>query len=911
MKRPSSQSRQPAASPVYEGYQRVRLFDRRLVEFALLVVLVLVGAIYFFPRHKVLVHLYLQRGLAQEALVVIDDMLRQRPEDIELMLLRADALQQADEPDSALAQLEQVVRRDPQNREALGKRVQYSQWNRDLSATVRALDDLLAADPLDRAALRRLWEYCAYLSLTDKETETVLRLVHLEKGLPLDAVYPPVMDAADADRLMQDPLPRIAMRTLQRLAFEHRSMGPDPLRDELLRLVFSLRANYLWLWERSPIIGPPDPDVALVNFLEAFLRTDQPAAALVFADQLDAIWTQRPKAKLALLAAMQRFKLDQHAAALAAELGEQYADSIEIQLELAVIAHSSGNLAAAARALEKVAAMRPDSLIDRWRIVDLYLEMGDPLTAYQSIHRLAADTELTPDLMARVMEVAGYTGKPEPAEQTAAMVQRLSPPNPDLMLKAVQLLVAAGRLHGAIAMIEAYGVLRPNDAKALAQQARLYQWTEQPAKAYAVYKQMAATGMDGRGALENMLAAAEASGNPALIREAAQVVGRSGGGDPVLLIKAADALVAAGDVAGGAGVYRRYLQRRSADRRAAEKLAQLYLWQGQYVARARLLAGLADAEPGNAAGLLAAGQAFIEAGQVAEAVGYLEKAMALKPGDDELRRQIAVYYGWGNLAHKAAPLLAQIADQDPADVDKAMAAAEAWAQVNQLAKAIGHLERSARLRPDYARLWEQLATFNGWIGAVDQKAAALEKLVRLQPLSAEHRLVLAQSYIDRQMPQAAIGLLAPPAQAKTLSPEALLVLATAYQQAGRNDQSGRIFKQLAKDHAGDPTLLADLGSHALWAGRLDQALEFFLAALKKEPRNGKALKGSAQIYAWNNDAARAIAQFEAYNRLVPDDHEARFQLGELYTAHGRHAQAMGQYDKTLSIIRQISPSPVK
>ena len=82
------------------------------------------------------------------------------------------------------------------------------------------------------------------------------------------------------------------------------------------------------------------------------------------------------------------------------------------------------------------------------------------------------------------------------------------------------------------------------------------------------------------------------------------------------------------------------------------------------------------------------------------------------------------------------------------------------------------------------------------------------------------------------------------------------------------------------------------------------ALECYAAALRVDPRNRAALKGQAQIHAWNNDAERAIKGFEQYRVQNPADIEARYQLGELYFTTDRAGEASGEYKKTLSLIRQ-------
>jgi len=199
----------PSGPRLFEGYAKGRFFDRRLLEFTLLAAMVLAAALFLFPRHQILVQFYLDRGLYNEAIAVISDMIAQRPGDAELMLLKADALQRADDPDGALDQLQQVLRTDPQNRSALAQLARFHEWNRNLPAAIRTLETLAAADPDNLAVLGRLREYYAYLGLRDKETQAVVRLILQEKIRPLEAVLPQLEDTALQSGLMRDPLPRL------------------------------------------------------------------------------------------------------------------------------------------------------------------------------------------------------------------------------------------------------------------------------------------------------------------------------------------------------------------------------------------------------------------------------------------------------------------------------------------------------------------------------------------------------------------------------------------------------------------------------------------------------------------------------------------------------------------------------
>jgi tetratricopeptide (TPR) repeat protein len=134
------------------------------------------------------------------------------------------------------------------------------------------------------------------------------------------------------------------------------------------------------------------------------------------------------------------------------------------------------------------------------------------------------------------------------------------------------------------------------------------------------------------------------------------------------------------------------------------------------------------------------------------------------------------------------------------------------------------------------------------------------------------------------------------------------MLTSAYELLGQWDAVTSIYKRLAKENPDKADLLADLGNRTLWMDKTDLALEFFESALKKDPKQLQALKGSAQIYASISDTGRAIERFEDYNRISPNDYEVRYQLGELYFSSNREGEAFRQYRKALSLMKQTKPS---
>ncbi len=215
-----------------------------------------------------------------------------------------------------------------------------------------------------------------------------------------------------------------------------------------------------------------------------------------------------------------------------------------------------------------------------------------------------------------------------------------------------------------------------------------------------------------------------------------------------------------------------------------------------------------------------------------------------------------------------------------------------------------YLKRASLIKPNDIGLRKRLVTYYGWLDRSDLMVHELEFLDSVGKLPEKDRISLAQTYLDRKKGSKALKLLKPFESRAPLPKEEGMMLTSAYELLGQLDDVAAIYKQLAKENSNDADLLADLGNRAFWMQKTHMALEFYKSALRKDPKQLQALKGSAQIYAWNNDPERAIDRFEDYNRLNPDDYEVRYQLGELYFTTGREGDAFRQYRKSLALMRQ-------
>ena len=299
---------------------------------------------------------------------------------------------------------------------------------------------------------------------------------------------------------------------------------------------------------------------------------------------------------------------------------------------------------------------------------------------------------------------------------------------------------------------------------------------------------------------------------------------------------------------------------------------------------------------------------LLGAGLEKEAISAYEQYLRIHPEDVAAKEQLIQLYQWTDQQDKASMLLMQCSDREPNNFEKALAAGNALVEMGDIEGGVSYLKRASRIKPNLIKIRKQLATYYGWLDRTDRVVEEFEFIHSAGKLPEADRIFLARTYLDRKNGRKALKLLKPFESRSPLPTKEGLMLSEAYELLEQPDAIIAIYRRLVNENLDNADLIAGLGNRALWMDKTDLALEFFETALKKDPKQPHALKGSAQIYAWNGVPKIAIERFEDYNRLIPDDYEARYHLGELYFSRNRRGEAFRQYRKALSLMKQSKSS---
>jgi len=130
--------------------------------------------------------------------------------------------------------------------------------------------------------------------------------------------------------------------------------------------------------------------------------------------------------------------------------------------------------------------------------------------------------------------------------------------------------------------------------------------------------------------------------------------------------------------------------------------------------------------PGNAAAQQRLGQLLLESRQFADGVARLEGAYAKDPSAAN-RNLLAQAYVLNRQLDKAVPLLEKSVAADPANFDLRMSYARALRDLRQFPAAVAQFQEAAKLKPNDAMTWSELAAARYMTGDVRQTLADLDR----------------------------------------------------------------------------------------------------------------------------------------------------------------------------------------
>ena len=332
------------------------------------------------------------------------------------------------------------------------------------------------------------------------------------------------------------------------------------------------------------------------------------------------------------------------------------------------------------------------------------------------------------------------------------------------------------------------------------------------------------------------------------------------------------------------------------------------------------------------------GQIYLYLSDADGAIQALEEGLTLSPSTD-IRLQLIDLYGRTGRNDRAVDHARRLVQDRPERVDFWQIHVDCLAAAGRRQELVAALERYVARRPQDRDIRRKLADAHEW---VEDYAVALPIAARLfgeQPEREENRERLARllyalgsyekaaahyAHLLRRRPNSAIyhqGLLLalqempPGASALTyarllyqtvgsVQMEPALLLARLYETRGQSDRADPIYRRLVRAYPDSLLLRTRIGQLLLDSGRLAPARDYFFHVLQRDPNNGVALAGLAEIV-HEADPSQALRYLSLLERQRPDDTEIVYRQGLIYETLGDSARMVTYFRRLLEMIGGI------
>jgi tetratricopeptide (TPR) repeat protein len=349
------------------------------------------------------------------------------------------------------------------------------------------------------------------------------------------------------------------------------------------------------------------------------------------------------------------------------------------------------------------------------------------------------------------------------------------------------------------------------------------------------------------------------------------------------------------------------LQASPHNRDANYALGSLLLEQGK---PAQAIPYFEHAQPADLPTLLNLTRAYLEAGRKAQALEVARRISSAYAKD------VRAHFSLGILLALAKQFEAAIHELETADAlmpgayDILFALGRAYDEAGNEAKAENALERALAAKPDSVQTMYLLAKLEH-----EQKKdlPAMELLVkahRLAPENTDVILLLAQLSMSQNFPEDALRLLQEGVKADPKRPGLRAALGECYFRVGKTDQAIDEFRTLIQL---DPSAgsFALLGLSYRYLGRFDEAKQFLLEGLDRDPRNAACLFNLGYIANRQGDVKQAESYLERAVQANPNYDAALFELASSKIAENKYAEALPLLQRCVKVTSRPSEAYYK
>jgi tetratricopeptide (TPR) repeat protein len=306
------------------------------------------------------------------------------------------------------------------------------------------------------------------------------------------------------------------------------------------------------------------------------------------------------------------------------------------------------------------------------------------------------------------------------------------------------------------------------------------------------------------------------------------------------------------------------------DRALAEKQADVHMWAGDFAGAAALYEKLLASDQGNVGLRLKLADALFASGQPAKAVEHYEQVLAARPDDEAVRRKLA---------------------------DACMAS-------KQYAKAVQHFQALYDKHPDDVRLEVDLSRALYLDGRLEDAEKHLRAVLARQPNDVQGVRLLADVLTEQGRFPDAIVMYARAIDLGDGSKETHLSFARVLSWNRDYDKALDEYDKLVQQYPDDWKVAREKARILGWDRQYAKSLRTYQETLDRNPGNEfiKTEMEAKEAYFIGHDG-KAVDSYARLVNIEPDNLEARFDLGQVYSRQSMWGDARAAYRDLLEVSR--------
>ncbi|MCB9472833.1 MAG: tetratricopeptide repeat protein [Candidatus Delongbacteria bacterium] len=347
-----------------------------------------------------------------------------------------------------------------------------------------------------------------------------------------------------------------------------------------------------------------------------------------------------------------------------------------------------------------------------------------------------------------------------------------------------------------------------------------------------------------------------------------------------------------GELEPAVAMYQRWLEFSGKDATPGLRLALLYNRNQQYQNGLAVLDAQLERDPENVQIIFYRALTLMDLRRYDDAEIALNRALELRPEFPEASQRLQHLQQIRPMASASVEELEKSVADDPDDLDDRYLLALSYMTSRDWGKAIGQLEAIVAKDAQNHRALYELANAHVAAGDLDHAIDCMIQLEERLPSDPSVRFRLAELMLENDEVSLALKEYH---NAVDMQPNNALFnfrYGIALKEADREDKAEEYIRKALKLQDVFPQAWYELGLLEYTSERHDGALTSFQKSLTQNPQQPQALYFSALIHLnVKKDPALATKLLQSALSLAPAHGDAHFQLGKLFAAAGRDADA--------------------